>query len=52
MAEQTCRVGARFADDEQYEASCVLPAGHPGTEHRDPVIGSWDEAEIYGPPPA
>lgn len=50
MAEQTCRIGGRFPDDEQYNASCVLPAGHPDTVHKDPVIGEWDEGEIYGGP--
>ncbi|MFD3870333.1 hypothetical protein [Streptomyces sp. NPDC058623] len=52
MAEQMCGIGGRFPDTEQCEASCVLPAGHPGTVHKDPVVGEWDEDEIFGPSPA
>ncbi|GAA4887734.1 hypothetical protein ACFPM3_33865 [Streptomyces coeruleoprunus] len=47
MTVQKCGVSVQFFDDEAYEAQCVLPAGHPGTVHKDPVIGDWDEDEIY-----
>jgi hypothetical protein len=50
--KQTCGVVGQFCDDEGFEAECVLPAGHPGRVHEDPVIGAWDEDELYGTPPA
>lgn len=47
MAEQKCAVTAKFFDSEGCEAECVLPAGHPGHVHEDPVLGEWDEDEVY-----
>ncbi|MFE1554870.1 hypothetical protein ACFW6V_07730 [Streptomyces sp. NPDC058734] len=48
MTAQKCGVSAVFFDTEAFEAECTLPAGHPGTVHEDPIIGSWDEDEVYG----
>ncbi|MEH6375539.1 hypothetical protein V7793_14545 [Streptomyces sp. KLMMK] len=47
MAMQKCHASTQFFDDEGYEAECVLPAGHAGTVHQDPVVGDWDEDELY-----
>lgn len=41
--------GARttfWPDDEACEAACMLPAGHPGTVHKDEILDEWSEGDL------